>query len=231
GRWIKPDVVKGKLINPQSLNRNIYGQNRPLFFIDIDGNDVYVFFWDPVERVAPSGHVGIAVELHYKNKLQYYSLHPEGSPVRSKADKVNEQWSEDEVSQDLVEYDTERPISPDETIIIKTEAEWDKEIKEIFDEVFSEITHYSIYLIFGDNCASAASKSLKSIGMDLGTKITPKSLRKALKRFIKKQKGQETRKRMKASIERWHEEQANEFIHSNSVGSVTEEIRRKTSHE
>ncbi|MCK4643457.1 RHS repeat-associated core domain-containing protein, partial [bacterium] len=37
GRWMKPDVVNGKYVNPQTLNRFLYSRNNPLKFIDPDG--------------------------------------------------------------------------------------------------------------------------------------------------------------------------------------------------
>ena len=54
GRFITADTIKGKIENPQTLNRYAYTLNNPMKYVDPDGHEVIVVInWDLVKKYMP----------------------------------------------------------------------------------------------------------------------------------------------------------------------------------
>ncbi|MCK4643476.1 hypothetical protein KAU32_07545 [bacterium] len=235
GRWMKPDVVKGKLINPQSLNRNIYGQNRPLFFIDIGGNDVYVFYWG-YSLQNPKGHVAIAVEVVLRGNLRLFlfATNPpeEGRTLRDlkKGVPVNRTIGQNIDPESMDEYTGEvAGQKPKGILRINTDGLANGlSGDQIYDIFLGGISEEEIYDLDENNCAHYVIKMLEKIGVDLQIKgvITPRKVKKAIKKYNKKQ---QRRKETKKRITAWHEQKAEEFFGDHS--DFREALYQRTMHD
>ncbi len=84
GRFMSPDPINltaKRLINPaNTLNKYVYGGNNPLYYVDLDGLDITVFyrqgqFGNPKDY----GHIFIAATNQQTGKVKFLDFYPQGS--------------------------------------------------------------------------------------------------------------------------------------------------------
>ncbi|MCK4642974.1 RHS repeat-associated core domain-containing protein, partial [bacterium] len=101
GRWMKPDVVKGELPNPQSLNKWIYTLNNPIIYIDPDGLrevTISIFRHAQNEQVTTSRYTYSAQGMKdisgytIERGLGYISVHNKTLPVKAGEYTKDIQW-------------------------------------------------------------------------------------------------------------------------------------------
>ncbi|MCK4642658.1 RHS repeat-associated core domain-containing protein, partial [bacterium] len=223
GRFLKLDSVHGILFIPQSLNRYTFVRNRPLYFIDPDGEDVYLVFWQG--GFSGSGHSGIGVDLNRElGKIQYYTLHPWGNVYYGDVDP-NKSTIQDydnikDMSKGKNKDGTPKYISPTTIIRIKTDERLDKAIIAIYDSVVSGITKYSAFgYRDGMQCGHLSAILLKIIGikLDMTNKADwPKFVKEQLEKYLEEHSAEEIEKDIQKEVFRIIQaEKFEEFLKQN----------------
>jgi RHS repeat-associated protein len=86
GRWMTPDPINltsARLVNPgNTLNKYVYGANNPLKYVDMDGEDITIFYRPPSGTFNDYGHIMLGALNQATGKVAFLDYYPAGEVNR-----------------------------------------------------------------------------------------------------------------------------------------------------
>ena len=170
--------------DPMSFNKYSYVRGNPVKYLDIEGTNVYLFFWRTNDTRTGAGHVAIGVGT--RDNLVLFEANPSKSAIVAPMDPKYK------IRGDIPRVSTVSTINHGRSALpvvieFKTSKDQDKGATKALEDWFDK---YKNWDLGNADCADAAKAGLQGAGLDGGSEFlvsTPKGLAKDLLDNSKKQ--------------------------------------------